>query len=82
MFESHSLTMVPVIASFDTEGTITPLYIRIENVAYKIIFCHEKMQTYPQIKEYICKINNNGVLSQLILMYHCRENIWGMKPVI
>lgn len=67
--------MVPVIASFDSEGHVRPLYVRINEVSLKIYSSYEK-PSFHGFMEFQCKVIDNNCLKPLILTYHKRENIW------
>lgn len=66
--------VVPVLASFDSAGTIRPLYVRITGEAYKILSCY--VREYGPLMVYTCTINNRGMQRELTLTYHSRECCW------
>lgn len=70
--------VVPVIASFDSAGTIKPLYVRIRGYSYKILSCWSK-QCYSNIFVYYCTVENNHVHQEIALTYHSGEMCWTIK---
>lgn len=69
--------VVPVLASFDSTGTIRPLYVRIGSDAYKILSCYS--QAYGPLTIYHCTVNNMGMQREIALTYHPRECCWTTK---
>lgn len=67
---------IPVIASFDSEGHIAPLYIRLEGASYKVDTYWIRTTSHRNIIEYNCKIVDNGFLKPLILSFHVNECVW------
>lgn len=68
-------TLVPVIASFDNEGHIRPLYVRIDGDAYKIHTSWLK-PGFARTSVFQCQLIDNGQLKPLILTYYHQENVW------
>ncbi|MDO4166981.1 MAG: hypothetical protein Q4D32_06225 [Eubacteriales bacterium] len=79
-FDYKACDTVPVIASFDAEGHIKPLYVRIQDTPYKIDSYWIKSQ-YANSTEFFCKVINRDKLTPLSLTYHAEEGVWTM-PVI
>lgn len=76
-------TAVPVIASFDTEGHIVPLYVRINRKAYKleVIYCQPigpEGDSYS-IYKYHCTYSDHNFHHDLYLTYNKRLNFWTWK---
>lgn len=67
--------MVPVIASFDTDGNILPLYVRIHGEGLKI-HSSRVHRVFSNIIEFHCKVIDYNYLKPLILSYYIAENIW------
>lgn len=80
-YDCKNNTLVSVIASFDTEGYIRPLYVRIGNESLKIHSSWIK-PSFSESMEYSCKVIDEGVLKPLILTYHKRENVWTIPRVL
>jgi hypothetical protein len=65
---------VPVIASYDTEGNILPLYLGYKGESYKILSATFKPEY--DIKTFQCKIDVYGRVRNVTLSYHPCENVW------
>ena len=74
-FDYTTTMIVPVIASFDTQGHICPLYVRLGRASYKIesYFVHSK---YSNITEFRCRITDGDSLKPLELSYYSVEGMW------
>ena len=74
-YDYMSLDIVPVIASFDSEGRIAPLYVRINGVPLKVeSFWFSS--TFHNIVDFKCKVSDNGYLKPLALSFHRNEGMW------
>lgn len=78
-FDYQPIDIVPVIASFDTSGHITPLYVRLHGIACKVDEFWINT-TFIDIIEFNCKVIVGDRLQQLCLTYYGKEKIWGMPP--
>lgn len=76
-FDYQQITIVPVIASFNTEGKIKPLYVRIKDKSYKID-SFWVMYTFTNITEFNCKISDGENIYPLKLTYYHAEGVWCM----
>lgn len=78
-FDYQPVDMVPVIASFDTSGHITPLYVRIHGIACRIdtfwVSSH-----FCDIIEYNCQVDVGSTLRPIKLTYYGKENVWVVPP--
>lgn len=76
-FDYKPVDIIPVIASFDSDGHIAPLYVRIEGESYKIdsfwMSCN-----FQNIIEFKCKVICGDFLKPLLLTYYKHENVWTM----
>ena len=74
-FDYKPVTIVPVIASFDSEGHIAPLYVRINGEAYKIhsfwVSC-----TFRNIVDFKCKVIDGDSIKPLSLTFYRDEGMW------
>jgi len=70
--------IVSVIASFDTDGKMRPLYVRIGEEAYKINSSHAKNDKFAMIVEYDCTIREGEMARHLNLCYHNHDKIWSI----
>lgn len=69
-------TVVPVIASFDTEGHIVPLYVRINRKAYKLKVIYCQPINSKGIYKYHCAYNDHNFYHEIYLTYNKRLNFW------
>ena len=67
--------IVSVIASFDSEGHVKPLYVRINEDSLKVYSSCPKPSFYDFL-EFQCKVIDHDYLKPLLLTYHKKENIW------
>lgn len=79
-FDFKTIEIVPVIASFDTEGHICPLYVRIGRNSFKInsYFVSSK---YSNITEFRCKIADRDCSRPLSLTYYGTEGMWTIPRI-
>lgn len=70
-----TIESVSVIASFNTNGHIKPLYVRINSESFKVYSSYSK-QSYLGLLEFQCQIIDDDILKNLVLTYNKRENIW------
>ena len=76
-YTSHdylAITHVPVIASFDSEGHIAPLYVRINRESYKIDSFWIR-SNFANTIEFNCKIVDGRFLKPLLLTYYKSEDV-------
>lgn len=65
---------VPVIASFSTNGTIRPLYVRINGVSLKIIQCTSHMNhIHPTFD---CIVDDYGIAKNIKISYNPSTHSW------
>ena len=80
-YHSHDYvpcTTVPVIASFDSEGHIKPLYVRLGEEAYKIENCWLRSECV-NVFQYNCRIVDENLEKTIILSYYQDECVWTVK---
>ena len=77
-YDYGSLEIVSVIASFDTNGHVKPLYVRINQESLKVHSSWMK-PSFHGFLEFQCKVIDNGCLKPLALSYRKNENVW-MTP--
>lgn len=73
-FDSSSMTVVPVIASFNTKGKIKPLYVRIGEQSLKIVSCW--FQNEVLVLKFHCKVQLDEYVKDIILIYHPAHFFW------
>jgi len=69
--------VIPVIASYDGEGHIKPLYVRIRNDRYKVESCWVKSDSLNNV-DYHCKLSLDAHIYVIVITYHIRECVWTM----
>lgn len=74
-YDYNTLEIVSVIASFDTDGQVKPLYVRINQESLKVHSSWIK-PSFQGFIEFQCKVIDNGCLKPLALSYHKNENVW------
>lgn len=73
--DMNNIEIVPVIASFDTEGHVKPLYVRIGQGSYKVDSAWVR-NGFINSTTFHCNIIDNGTIKPLILTYHNQEEVW------
>ena len=76
-YDYNGAKSVPVIASFDNEGHIAPLYVRLGEASCKVKSYWVKY-AYHNIIEFNCMIcdNDSDKVKPLLLQYHQAECVW------
>ena len=74
---SH-LRLVSVIASFDTGGTIVPLYVRIDEESLKIYNATLTNVSTYKLYTFDCEVMDGDMVKPLRLTYHLEENVWSI----
>lgn len=74
-FDHKATSIVPVIASFDAQGHIKPLYVRLGRVSYQVCdyFVSSK---YSGITEFRCTVADGDFKRPLLLSYYSAEGMW------
>ena len=74
-FDYKECIKVPVIAGFDKDGTVMPIYVKIEGKKYKVEEYQSKMK-FAGITEYRCSVSYKDIRMPLELSYYSNESIW------
>lgn len=74
-YDYAPVDIVPVIASFDSEGHIKPLYIRLHGESLKVHSFWIK-PSFTNILEYSCKVLDGDYLKPVVITYHPAECVW------
>ncbi|MCR4705116.1 MAG: hypothetical protein K5641_03530 [Lachnospiraceae bacterium] len=74
-FDYEPVYTVPVIASFDAEGHIKPLYVRVNEDRYKV-FSYWVKNHFSNIIEFNCQLQKGDRLIPALLKYHQQESVW------
>lgn len=77
LHDCRHLQLVPVISSFDKEGNVTPLYVRINKESFKIYNSYQSNSTI-QLLHFKCEVMVGDCVRPLELMYHVNEHKWSM----
>ena len=82
-YDFTNVTIVPVIASFNSDSQIAPLYVKIKGETYKIHSFHERQQETWSLHFYVfdCKIVVNNQLKAIRLTYRTKERIWTIPKI-
>lgn len=77
IISSTNYESVSVIASFDTEGHVRPLFVRVNSESLKVHSCWQKPSFRGTI-EFQCKVIDNDCLKNLNVIYRQSDNIWSI----
>ena len=75
------IELVPVIASYDTEGHVKPLYVRIRNDKYKVEKYWVK-SAFGNNLDFNVTLSKDNMTYKLILTYHIRETAWSIPKYL
>lgn len=67
--------LVPVIASYDGEGHIRPLYVRINDDKYQVISSWLK-SSFANCMDFHCTLSRDNRKYSVVMTYHIRETVW------
>lgn len=70
--------MIPVIASFDAQGNIRPLYARINGLDYKIL-SSVSIQATREYVGFECRIEDYGRIKKFELFFSLEARVWFME---
>ena len=73
----RKVSVVPVIASFDSEGHIKPLYVRIDGVSCKVLSYWVK-STFINFVSFNCTVLAGDAARPVTLTYFMDETLWTM----
>ena len=77
-FDCTSTIIVPVIVSFDSNGKINPLYVRIHGASYKIDSSYMHTNFINTI-DFNCKVIDGDSIKPLLLTFHRKEGVWSTR---
>ena len=78
-YDYQAVTCIPVIASFDSEGHIAPLYIRINGISMKVDSYWIRSTSFQNILDFNCKVIDGEYIRPITIYYHQRECVWTVK---
>ena len=73
--ECHYLQVVPVISSFDCDGNIFPLYVRIDGQSLKV-YNARRVDSTIQIIHFNCEVMDYDRVTSIKLSYHIGDLVW------
>ena len=73
--ECHYLQVVPVISSFDCDGNIFPLYVRIDGQSLKV-YNARRVDSTIQIIHFNCEVMDYDLVKSIKLSYHIGDLVW------
>lgn len=74
-FDYKECVTVPVIAGFDSNGIIIPIYVRIDGSKYKVDEYSAKTK-FSGVTEYRCIVSFKERTMPLELTYYSNESVW------
>ena len=77
LHDCRHLKLVPVISSFDCDGNIMPLYVRIGTESLKIYNAYQSDSTF-QLINFKCEVMDNDTVKSIKLTYHVNDDKWSM----
>jgi len=72
------IEIVPVIATYDTEGNLKPIYVRLNGTEYKVDTYLVKSSIENDM-DFHCTLKKNDDNFRIILTYHLKETVWSVK---
>ena len=75
-YDYQPIECIPVIASFDSNGHIVPLYVRIDGLSLKVDSFWIKSSSFHNVVDFNCKLIDGEYLRPISLSYHQSECIW------
>lgn len=73
--ECHYLQVVPVISSFDCDGNIFPLYVRIDGQSLKV-YNARRVESTIQVIHFNCEVMDYDRVKSIKLSYHIGDLVW------
>ena len=73
--ECHYLQVVPVISSFDCDGNIFPLYVRIDGQSLKV-YNARRVDSTIQVIHFNCEVMDYDRVKSIKLSYHIGDLVW------
>ena len=76
------IELVPVIAAYDTEGRVKPLYVRIKDEKYKVENYWVKSTNFANNIDFNVTLSKDNMTYKLILTYHLGETAGSIPKYI
>lgn len=77
--DNHNIILVPVIASFNAEGKVVPLYFSLEGLRLKIDNIKCIKRNTESILEFICEVTFSDRVKTVLLSYHVHYKVWSVN---
>ena len=77
-YDYEPCTVVPVIASFDAEGHIRPLYVRVNGLSLKVTSYWIKCD-FVNYTRFNCQVSDGDTTRPVTLDYVHDNTLWTMK---
>ena len=74
-YNYNPIEIVPVIATYDTEGNLKPIYVRLNGDSLKVDTYLVKASEESDM-DFYCTLSRNDCRMRLILTYHAKETVW------
>ena len=81
-YAGDPIELVPVIAAYDTEGRVKPLYVRIKKEQYKVENYWMKSNNFGNNMDFNVTLSRENMTYKLILTYHLRETAWSIPKYL
>lgn len=80
-YAGDPIELVPVIATYDTEGHLKPLFVKINGEDYKVENSWPKYQFGNNI-DFNCTLSKGNKTYKIILTYYIRETAWSIPKYL
>jgi len=74
----ETLEHVPVIASFNQNGNMMPIYVGIDGQRFKIVSACLR-SGFNNVMDFNCQINDGNYIKPIRLIYYKDDGIWALK---
>lgn len=71
--------VVPVLATYNTDGQIRPLHVRINGIVFKILSCQKWSTAIMPVDTFRCIIADHGIKREISLTFYPQETMWTLK---
>lgn len=74
-FDYKEIEIIPVIAGFDEDGKVIPIYVKINGEKLKVADYWVKSK-FAGITEYHCKLLYKDAKMPIVISYYSEESVW------
>lgn len=78
LHDNKRIRLVPVIASFDTDGNIVPLYIRFGEESLKVYNSVMSDSSTYKLFVFHCQVMDGEIVKPVRLTYFLEDNVWAV----